>query len=220
MIAKSSHLSVAHKPGGARVVTRSAWLIVCGLSLLLTAPQLAAEELTHDEMVCALNPECTKPIAARTVRGVTASASTRVPGSFDRTVNFAFDSAELTPEGRMELDAVAKAINDPSINKYELLISGHTDGVGSVEYNQVLSERRAEAARQYLITAHGIDPNRLVSKGYGKSQLLLPDDPSNGFNRRVQFSNPNYSTASVPPGRATRGIPAGAPALLERPSRR
>jgi hypothetical protein len=64
-------------------------------------------------------------------------------------------------------------------------------------YNQRLSQRRAEAARDYLITEQGIEPNRLIAKGYGKSQLLLPSDPTNALNRRVQFQNPNYSTTSV-----------------------
>ena len=60
------------------------------------------------------------------------------------------------------------------------MINGHTDAVGTDEYNQKLSERRAEAARDYLISQHGIEPNRLVAKGYGKSQLLLPTEPGNG----------------------------------------
>jgi hypothetical protein len=43
-----------------------------------------------------------------------------------------------------------------------------------------------------------IAPNRLVAKGYGKSQLLLPSDPTNGVNRRVSFLNPNYTMSSAP----------------------
>ena len=119
-------------------------------------------------------------------------------GSFDRTVNFAFDSAELTMDARKELDEVAKCLTDPSTINLDIVINGHTDAVGSVEYNQRLSEQRAEAARQYLTTQHGIAPNRLAAKGYGKSQLLLPSDPTNGVNRRVSFLNPNYTMSSAP----------------------
>jgi OmpA-OmpF porin, OOP family len=83
------------------------------------------------------------------------------------------------------------------LTNVNIVINGHTDGVGTIEYNLGLSERRAEAVRQYLITQHGIDPSRLAEKGYGKSQLLLPGDPTNGLNRRVSFLNPNYATSSA-----------------------
>ncbi|MFZ2139614.1 MAG: OmpA family protein, partial [Xanthobacteraceae bacterium] len=85
----------------------------------------------------------------------------------------------------------------PSIAKYPIIIAGHTDGVGGAEYNQRLSERRAESARQYLIAQHGIDPHRLTAKGYGKARLLLPNEPASELNRRVQFQNPNYQTAAA-----------------------
>jgi outer membrane protein OmpA-like peptidoglycan-associated protein len=186
-----------------------AYLLFCVLSLALGAATAAAEELSHDEMVCALDPQCAMPIVDRRLRGVTATPTVRTPGSFDRTVNFAFNSAELTAQARLELDKVAGVLTDPSIEKYSIIINGHTDAVGGVEYNQGLSERRAEAARQYLMTQHAIDGNRLIAKGYGKSQLLLPTDPTNELNRRVQFQNANYAAASVPtvaprPATATR----------------
>jgi hypothetical protein len=66
--------------------------------------------------------------------------------------------------------------------------------------SQRLSERRAEAVRDYLITEHAIDPNRLIAKGYGKSQLLLPTEPTNALNRRVQFPKPElHHDISVDP---------------------
>ena len=47
----------------------------------------------------------------------------------------------------------------------QIIIAGHTDAVGSIEYNQVLSERRAEAARRYLVVEDGVDSKRLTAKG-------------------------------------------------------
>jgi outer membrane protein OmpA-like peptidoglycan-associated protein len=175
-------------------------LILCSLSLLLTAGPVRAEDPTLDEMVCALDPQCAMPFADRRVRGVTATAtpSVRPPGSFDITLNFPFDSAELTSDSRTKLDRVAKALTEPSTSKLDIIISGHTDARGAADYNQMLSERRAQAVRQFLITEHGIDSKRLVAKGYGKSQLLFPSDPNNELNRRVQFQNANYATASTP----------------------
>ena len=189
--ARESHLAVKY-----------ASLLLCGVTLALSVAPASAEEPTVDEMVCAFNPQCKKPFVDRRLRSVTAPASAPATvhrlGSFDRTVNFAFDSAELTMDARKELDEVAKCLTDPSTINLDIVINGHTDAAGSVEYNQRLSEQRAEAARQYLTTQHGIAPNRLAAKGYGKSQLLLPSDPTNGVNRRVSFLNPNYTMSSAP----------------------
>jgi outer membrane protein OmpA-like peptidoglycan-associated protein len=174
----------------------------------------SAEELSVDEMACALDPQCARPFVDRRLRGVTATPTVRTPGSFDRTVNFTFDSAELTADARKELDQVAEALRRPNTATIEIVISGHTDGVGNAEYNQKLSERRAEAARQYLITEHGIDGSRLVAKGFGKSQLLLPTDPNNELNRRVGFQNPNYAAASS----SSQGHAAPAAPATSRPA--
>jgi hypothetical protein len=66
------------------------------------------------------------------------------------------------------------------------------------------------------------DPNRLIAKGHGKSQLLLPDDPTNALNRRVQFENANYAAASVVSSPHPIAVPATptavAPAQLAMPS--
>ena len=80
--------------------------------------------------------------------------------------------------------------------------------MGNDDYNQALSQKRADAARQYLITQNGIDGKRLTAKGYGKSQLLLPAEPTNELNRRVQFINPNYNISSAPGASAPTARPA------------
>ena len=174
-------------------------VLFCSLSLFLSIGAARAEDPTVEEMVCALNLQCGMPFADRRVRGITATTQVvRPPASFDVTLNFPFNSSEITADSREKLGRVAKALTDPSTIKLGIIVSGHTDAQGSAEYNQLLSERRAQAVRQFLISEHGIDPKRLAAKGYGKSQLLLPSDPSNELNRRVQFQNRNYATASVP----------------------
>ncbi|HEY7245619.1 MAG TPA: OmpA family protein [Xanthobacteraceae bacterium] len=195
---------------------KCAYLLLCCLSLAISTAPAFSEELSRDQMVCALDPECSMPVFDRRVRGITTTASVRTPGSFDRTINFAYDSAELTAQARGELDMVAAALNDPSIAKYPIIIAGHTDATGGAEYNQRLSERRAQSVRQYLIAQHGIDPHRLTAKGYGKSRLLLPSDPANELNRRVQFQNPNYHTAAAagPASRPAAAISVPAPQPL------
>jgi outer membrane protein OmpA-like peptidoglycan-associated protein len=60
---------------------------------------------------------------------------------------------------------------------------------GGEDYNQQLSERRAEAVRQYLTAQFAIEPNRLAARGFGKMRLLDPARPEDGVNRRVQILN-------------------------------
>ena len=171
--------------------------LICG-SLLFNITTAPAEELSQQEMVCALNPQCTSPFIDRRLRGVTVPTSPRPALSFDMSLNFAFNSAELTPDLREKLDRIASVITDDSLKQYDFNINGHTDAKGADEYNQKLSEMRAEAARKYLITRHAIDAKRLIVKGYGKSQLLLPTEPDNELNRRVQFQNASASAGQPP----------------------
>jgi outer membrane protein OmpA-like peptidoglycan-associated protein len=69
-----------------------------------------------------------------------------------------------------------------------LQIEGHTDSVGSEEYNQVLSERRADAVRDCLVQ-QGIDPNSMTARGYGKSMPVTDNATAAGRqqNRRVEL---------------------------------
>ena len=113
--ARESHLAVKY-----------ASLLLCGVTLALSVAPASAEEPTVDEMVCALNPQCKKPFVDRRLRGVNATATVHRLGSFDRTVNFAFDSAELTMDARKELDEVAKCLTDPSTINLDIVINGHT----------------------------------------------------------------------------------------------
>jgi outer membrane protein OmpA-like peptidoglycan-associated protein len=161
------------------------------------SPTVTAREPTVEEMVCALDPQCKTPLVDPHLRDARVTPTVHALGSFDRTVNFAFDSAELAPDARRELSEVAKCLMDRRLTDVSIVINGYTDGVSTIVYNMGLSERRADAVRQYLITQHGIDPSRLAAKGYGKSELLLPGDPTNGLNRRVSFMNPNYATSSA-----------------------
>jgi len=210
----STSLATASAQPKSSYSARCVYVLLCGLSMVLGAPSLLAEELSVDEMICALNPQCSMPVGGRTVRGVTGtSTSARTPGSFDNhSINFEFNSVQITAAAQSELDRIAVALTDPSVAKYTIIIHGHTDGVGSARYNQVLSERRAAAARQYFIAHHRIDPNRLLAKGHGKSQLLLPNDPTNELNRRVVFENANYAQATTP------AAPPPKPAAMTPPS--
>lgn len=101
-------------------------------------------------------------------------------------VQFEFDSAAISPDAREQLDALAQGIKLLPARR-KVVIEGHTDAVGTPEYNLTLSQRRAAAVKQYLVQQHRISPQRLQSLGLGKQQPvpeLAPDAPEN---RRVQF---------------------------------
>ncbi|MDR2689574.1 MAG: OmpA family protein, partial [Azoarcus sp.] len=103
-------------------------------------------------------------------------------------VNFDFDSDVLRPESSTVLDEVVKLANANPSWKFE--IGGHTDSIGSADYNLKLSDRRAASVVRYL-TGKGIDAARLSSKGYGATRPLVPEtdgsDTARAQNRRVEL---------------------------------
>lgn len=107
------------------------------------------------------------------------------------TVQFATGSAELTPQATHVLDNLGKALNTPSLANYRFRIEGHTDTVGTREYNKVLSERRAEAVVDYLASNFHVDRSRVQAIGMGEDDLLVPtpDQTAEPRNRRVQVVN-------------------------------
>ena len=107
------------------------------------------------------------------------------------TVNFANGSAELTPDAIRTLDALGRALASKDLAAYRFRIEGHTDTVGSRDYNRALSERRAEAVVDYVAKKFGVDPSRLQAVGMGEDGLLVPTPPQTPEprNRRVQVIN-------------------------------
>jgi outer membrane protein OmpA-like peptidoglycan-associated protein len=101
-------------------------------------------------------------------------------------VQFGFDSADILPGARAQLDALAQGIRLlPALKT--VVIEGHTDAVGTDQYNEQLSQRRAYAVKRYLVAEHHIDPSRLRAIGLGKYEPLPGKDPLAAENRRVQF---------------------------------
>ncbi|MFP4262457.1 MAG: OmpA family protein [Halomonas sp.] len=102
-------------------------------------------------------------------------------------VTFGFDSSELTSNARNALDDVSRILtqyDDTRVN-----IAGHTDSTGDADYNQRLSERRAEAVGNYL-SQSGVASNRLNMRGYGEDQPVASNNTEEGRaqNRRVEIT--------------------------------
>ncbi len=104
-------------------------------------------------------------------------------------VEFAFNSAELTPKAAGILDELGRALTSPDLAAYRFQLTGHTDGVGNPDYNLSLSKRRAASVRDYLTRSFGVSPGRLVAIGRGSQQLLDPANPASDANRRVEIVN-------------------------------
>lgn len=105
----------------------------------------------------------------------------------ENTVNFGFDSANLTPTAKNNLDRLVKVFKEnPDTN---ISIYGYTDSKGSDSYNLALSERRANAVVAYL-SANGIKRSRLTAKGMGEAEPIASNDTDAGRaqNRRVEFA--------------------------------
>ncbi|UCG43775.1 MAG: OmpA family protein [candidate division WOR-3 bacterium] len=104
-----------------------------------------------------------------------------------RGVYFDFDKATIKPESRPALEDAAKILNENPDIRVE--IQGHTDSKGSNEYNQNLSERRAQSVVNFLVTQLSIDRARLVARGYGEVMPIATNDTDEGraLNRRVEF---------------------------------
>ncbi len=105
---------------------------------------------------------------------------------FSSKVLFAYDKSNLSDEAKTSLNKLVKVLN--SYPDTDIELQGHTDSKGSEEYNQALSERRANSVSGYLI-GQGINGSRLTIKGFGETIPKYTNDTADGRtqNRRVEF---------------------------------
>lgn len=103
-------------------------------------------------------------------------------------INFDFDKSVVKSKYYPALDEVVRILNQyPGL---ELVVEGHTDSVGTDAYNQKLSQRRANAVKDYLVNKGGISPARLAAAGYGESKPVTSNATAEGRakNRRVELT--------------------------------
>jgi peptidoglycan-associated lipoprotein len=105
-------------------------------------------------------------------------------------VNFAFDDATVRPEDQAALDRFAQ-VAQKYYNGSVITVEGFADPAGSTSYNVALSQRRAEAVRQYLV-GKGMTDTQLRTIGYGETRQVVPgaqrDEAGAELNRRVVFT--------------------------------
>jgi outer membrane protein OmpA-like peptidoglycan-associated protein len=134
-----------------------------------------------------------EPVARRPVADVAAIQ-----------ITFAFDSAQLSPETLPTLKQLGKALKSEEMETSCIQIEGHTDSIGSDEYNFKLSQRRAESVVRYLVQQMGVRADRMSSVGKGEQEPIAPNmtDAGRQKNRRVQIVNLGFAKTEAPSRRS------------------
>jgi outer membrane protein OmpA-like peptidoglycan-associated protein len=199
-----------------RMSKRRAAVAVAALAMFFAGrgPASAADPLTEEQIVKALTPITTRSLtlapadsAATADKKLLDSLRNRpahslTPGereqiaaaaaakpSIDIDINFDYRSAKISRSAASAVNTLGKALSNPDLKGTTFILAGHTDGKGSLPYNQELSDKRVDTVRQYLVNRFKLSPTSLVAVGYGKTKLKNEGDPFGPENRRVQVVN-------------------------------
>lgn len=166
--------------------------ILMSLSLLILLMTVSESTLAQDPRLVTkekLIQELSVPSTDIRLRGVSIVPKKKSP---EATVYifFKFGSTELADKfSRKQLKEAGEALSSDVLLKYRFEVAGHTDNIGTDNYNQELSERRAMVIKQFLNKTYEIPESRLEVKGYGESVPIARNDTDEGRakNRRVVF---------------------------------
>lgn len=130
------------------------------------------------------NSEAAKADAPAAKQQVAAESETR---ALDLDIKFEFNSGKLNQDGQEVLDQLAEALkSDALAGAKSIVLEGHADAKGNAGYNKVLSLQRAQSARSYLASKHGIPSKKVKAVGKGSSEPVDPSNPEDEVNRRVR----------------------------------
>ena len=206
-------MSVSKRP-----MIRFACIVMAGLALPAgSGVARAAEQQSPDQIIRALKPpiratrgltispaDATRnaedarfvdTLRKRTTRSLTTEERDKITSiaqkkpSVDLEINFEYNSDRLSAKAMPQVSALGEALSSADLKGSTFIVAGHTDGKGGDTFNQGLSERRADALKRYLMDRYKIDDGRLVTVGYGKTQLKNTANPTAAENRRVQVIN-------------------------------
>lgn len=179
------------------------------LPLTLAGAQ-AQTQLSRNEIVNSLQGAQTKAeINAADVRAQALQNIRQYPGDnattslpisaqlaklrqFNVEITFDFDSDRIRPESYETIGVIADALHTPYLWGQTFFVVGHTDAKGKREYNLELSQRRANAVREALVTTFFVPSEQLEAIGLGEEQLRDPSNPDGAINRRVQLINVGF----------------------------
>ncbi len=167
------------------------------LALAVTAQTAIAEEVrvftkppSAEEMGQLLFPDKAGPKTRSltfTQQAAQTSQASQEPIAVALPIQFDYNSASLRPEAKSYLDEVGRMLTMDRFAQESLVIEGHTDAKGSDAYNLKLSQRRAQAVKEYLVSQFAIQPERLRTVGQGERMPLPNKDPYDPLNRRVEL---------------------------------
>lgn len=156
-----------------------------GLSRNLTVERAPAQSPPPAAAAALSAPaESAPPVATAEPAGATQPQR----ASLSLLIQFDFDSVQVRPESRQALVNLAQALQSTALASSRFAVQGHTDAKGNAEYNRKLSQRRAEAVRDFL-GSQGVAAMRLQAHGLGASELANPGEPFAAENRRVRIVN-------------------------------
>jgi len=190
-------------------------LAVAALAVFFAgSPASAADPLTEEQIVKALTPITTRSLTLTpadtagaaekklldSVRNRPAhslkpsereqiAAAAAAKPSIDIEINFDYRSAKISRPAVPVINTLGRALSSADLKGATFILAGHTDGKGSLPYNQELSEKRVDAVKRYLVDHFKLSPTALVAVGYGKTRLKNENDPFGPENRRVQVVN-------------------------------
>lgn len=155
---------------------------------------LKNNQVTESALIDALGVEAPKSDLGATrgfkpsTQGGATSAVPRKPagpGKANLLITFVTNSAALTNDSQSALDTVAKALQSDALAGLTFRVEGHADARGDAEANRKLSQQRAEAVVGYLVSKHGVLPERLQPQGKGATEPMNTDRIDAPENRRV-----------------------------------
>jgi outer membrane protein OmpA-like peptidoglycan-associated protein len=151
------------------------------------SPAEQAKKAETDKFVDTLRNRPTRSLSIDERQQIATVAQERP--RIDLEIKFDYNSANIAKAALADMDNLGKALADPALKGGTFVLAGHTDAVGSEEYNQDLSSRRADSVKRYLTEKFSLAPDRLVTAGYGKTRLKNKDNPKAPENRRVEVVN-------------------------------
>jgi len=154
---------------------------------LTTSPSDAARAADETRFLSAVRNRPTRSLSTEE-RDKIASIANSKP-KIDLEINFEYNSAVIGSKAMPQITELGKALTSEDLKGRTFILAGFTDAKGSETYNQGLSERRADAVKQFLTEKYGIEAGNLVTVGYGLKQLKDPANPFAAENRRVQVVN-------------------------------
>ena len=117
--------------------------------------------------------------------------------NIDLEINFEFNSDRINKAALPTVEALGKALTDPTLKGNTFILAGHADARGKPDYNQDLSERRSESVKRYLVENYQIPEASLVTVGYGSTHLKNTKNPYAAENRRVAVVNMDDSATAA-----------------------